>query len=278
MVGLGLMGVPMVQRLAERGAEVIVRSRRHASYDAVRGSAAWAESMSEVAATGTVLLSLPADDQVAAVVDDLLPHLPAGAVVIDTSTTRPATAERLAATVRAAGARFVDAPVSGGPTAARDGSLSIMVGGDDVAIAAALPVLGELAGRVTVIGGPGAGQVAKACNQAIVGTTINAVAEALSLAERAGADPAAVRDALLGGYAASRVLELHGRRMLEQDFEPGGRAATQLKDLGIIAELARTVGAEVPVTAAATRRYEHLVEAGHADLDHAAVWLLTRGA
>jgi 3-hydroxyisobutyrate dehydrogenase-like beta-hydroxyacid dehydrogenase len=153
-----------------------------------------------------------------------------------------------------------------------------MVGGESTAIERARPTLSLLAGRLTVIGGPGAGQVAKACNQAIVGTTINAVAEALSLAERAGADPAAVREALLGGYASSRVLELHGRRMLDGDFAPGGRAATQLKDLRIIAELADATGAPVPVTSAATQRYEQLVDAGHADLDHAAVWLLTRDA
>ncbi|MEM8905068.1 MAG: NAD(P)-dependent oxidoreductase [Actinomycetota bacterium] len=276
VIGLGLMGAPIVRRLAECGRDVVAHSRRHSSFDAVAEAATWAGSPAEVAACPTILLSLPADEQVVGVTEALLPHLRPGAVVIDTSTTHPDTARRLAAALTEVGAGFVDAPVSGGPTAAAAGTLSTMVGGDPDAVTAARPTLDAVADRITVIGGPGAGQVAKACNQAIVGTTINAVAEALALAQRNGADPGAVRAALLGGYASSRVLELHGRRMLDDDLEPGGRVATQLKDLGIVADLAERSAAAMPVTAAARQRYGELVDAGHADLDHAAVWLLTR--
>jgi 2-hydroxy-3-oxopropionate reductase len=163
----------------------------------------------------------------------------------------------------------VDAPVSGGPVAARSGSLSVMAGGVEADLAEADEVLRAFAGRLVVCGGPGAGQVAKACNQLVVTANIAVVAEALVTASALGADPSAVREALLGGYAGSRVLELHGERMLHGDFSLGAAARTQAKDIGIIRDLTGGV-VRNEVFEAAARIMEELVAGGGGDLDHSA--------
>jgi len=165
--------------------------------------------------------------------------------------------------------RAVDAPVSGGPTAARSGTLSVMAGGEPEDIADAAVVLEALAGRLVVCGGPGTGQVAKACNQLVVTANLVAVAEALVLAASLGADPAQVREALLGGYAASRVLELHGGRMLRRDFSLGGSVRNHVKDIGIVRSLG--AGDATEVFEAAARALEQLADQGGGDLDHSAV-------
>ncbi|MGZ8620948.1 MAG: NAD(P)-dependent oxidoreductase, partial [Actinomycetota bacterium] len=164
--------------------------------------------------------------------------------------------------------------VSGGERGAIDGTLAIMVGGPEEAFARALPVLRILSGNVTHVGGPGAGQVAKACNQLIVGATIQAVAEALVLAAKAGVDPTIVREALLGGFAGSKILEVHGRRMLDGDFAPGFRAALHRKDARIVLETAEGLGSPVPSFAVAASAFEALGAAGRGDLDHAALFTL----
>jgi len=165
--------------------------------------------------------------------------------------------------------RAVDAPVSGGPTAARSGTLSVMAGGEPEDIADAAVVLEALAGRLVVCGGPGTGQVAKACNQLVVTANLVAVVEALVLAASLGADPAQVREALLGGYAASRVLELHGGRMLRRDFSLGGSVRNHVKDIGIVRSLG--AGDATEVFEAAARALEQLADQGGGYLDHSAV-------
>ena len=186
-------------------------------------------------------------------------------------THHPAAMPPLAERCAGHGVAFLDAPVSGGEIGARDGSLSIMVGGDAAAFAQALPVFEAMGRTVVHVGGSGAGQLAKACNQLIVGSTIAAVAEALTLARAGGADPAVVRAALAGGFAASRVLDVHGQRMLMRDFEPGGRAALHAKDARIILDTAAALGLDLPFFAAVADGFDRLVADGGGDLDHSAL-------
>jgi 2-hydroxy-3-oxopropionate reductase len=225
-------------------------------------------------ASEVVVLMLPDPPDVAAVIfgtAGLVEGLAPGAVVVDMSTGDPQLAREWAARLAERGVDFLDAPVSGGEAGAIAASLSIMVGGDAGAVERARPVLAAMSSRIVQIGGSGAGQIAKAANQLVVAATIQAVAEALVLAVRAGVDPARVREALLGGFAASRVLELHGQRMIEGDFRPGGRSALHLKDARIIQGLARALGSPMPAFDVVAKALESLVEQGGGDLDHSAL-------
>jgi 2-hydroxy-3-oxopropionate reductase len=186
------------------------------------------------------------------------------------STIAPATARALAAEARGLGAGFLDAPVSGGTVGARAGTLTIMVGGEESVLDRVRPILERLGSQITLIGSVGAGQVAKAANQLVVGGTIGLVAKALTLAERLGADPARVAEALSGGFAASRVLEVHGGRMLERSFEPGFRCALQNKDLGIVSAAAEESGLQFGLATAARELFQRQCDAGGGDLDHSA--------
>jgi 2-hydroxy-3-oxopropionate reductase len=190
--------------------------------------------------------------------------------VIDMSTISAHAARAIGARVAEDGCRFVDAPVSGGEEAAVSGQLSIMVGGDEPAVSAAVPLLRELGTRIVHVGPIGAGQVAKTCNQLVVLATIEIVAEALVLARAASVDPARVREAMLGGFASSRVLDTHGRRMLDGDFTPGGRARLHVKDVNAVHDLSDD---RVPTPAfdAAAATLERLLERGRGDLDHSAL-------
>lgn len=279
VIGLGPMGLSLAQRLQETGFDVVATSRREQTRREARAQGVrTAESPAEVSrwlrergGKSVLLTSLPGGPVVrqallgehGAITDG--DHF----VVVDTSTCAPADSRALAAELRARGCPAVDAPVSGGPTAARAGTLSVMAGGDAEDLSAAEEVLQAVAARLVVCGGPGAGQVAKACNQLVVTANIAVVAEALVTAKALGADPAAVREALLGGYAASRILELHGERMLNRDFSLGAAARTQLKDIGIIRELTDGV-ADNQVFEAAARIMQELVESGGSELDHSA--------
>jgi len=212
------------------------------------------------------------------VVEDVLVHqgaigaLKAGALVVDMSSVQPSLARELAGLVGERGAGFVDAPVSGGTVGAAEARLSIMAGGSEADVERALPVFGAL-GKCTRIGPVGAGQLAKLANQAIVGITIGAVSEALLLAAKGGADPAAVREALLGGFAGSRILELHGQRMIDRDFAPGAPARIQLKDMRMILDEARAEGLTLPLAQQTHNEYLSLVANGHSDVDHSGLLL-----
>jgi 2-hydroxy-3-oxopropionate reductase len=200
-------------------------------------------------------------------------------VLVDTSTATPSDARALAADLAAAGVAFLDAPVTGGPSGAAAGTLGVMVGGTTPDLERARPVLETIGGTVVHCGPTGSGQVVKACNQLIVVATLGAVAEALVVAEAAGVDPAAAREALLAGYARSLVLESQGRRMIERDFVPGGKARFNLKDVAALAELSAETGVRVPVFETAAGYIRALVDAGGGDLDHAAVvTVIERGA
>jgi 2-hydroxy-3-oxopropionate reductase len=193
------------------------------------------------------------------------------------STIAPLAIRRIGAVLARDGHRLIDAPVSGGQRGAIEATLSIMVGGETADVQEALPIFEALGKTIVHIGPVGSGQVAKACNQLIVGSTIQAVSEALVLATKAGVDPEKVRDALLGGFASSRVLENHGRRMLDRNFEPGFRARLHLKDSRIILETCEELAVTVPAFAVVADAFNRLVDSGGGDLDHSALVTLVDG-
>lgn len=275
-IGLGLMGKPMCKNLQLAGAELVIYNRSRAKVDELaKQGMTPASSPREVAErTDTVVLIVsdtPAVEKVLTAEDGVIAGLEPGALVIDMGTTAVQATREFARKVRKKGAEYVDAPVSGGVVGAEAASLAIMVGGLEAAVQRAMPLFQVMGRNITHVGDSGAGQVAKAANQVIVGLTIGAVAEALALARRSGVDPAKVRAALQGGFAASRILEVHGQRMIEGAFEPGGRSVTQRKDLFQAIELARSLGLELPATALNMQLYDLLIAAGDGDLDHSAL-------
>jgi 2-hydroxy-3-oxopropionate reductase len=261
-LGIGLMGRPMATRLAQAGYPLHAWNRTPAKAEALRGSGAIPQASLPDAVRGAdiVISILEAGPVVGKVLDAALPALRPGTLWIDMSSTRQDEALDFHARLQNAGCRFIDAPVSGGVGGAEAGALAIMAGGDAADFREAEALLRAM-GSPTLVGPAGAGQVAKLCNQLIVGATINVVAEALLLAQAAGADPAAVREAIRGGFAGSRVLEVHGQRMLERNFLPGGQIKTQLKDQRNILATAAAAGVTLPVTELVTRQYETIEDA-----------------
>lgn len=255
------MGEPMVRRLLAAGHQVTVWNRTHAKAQAlaVAGARAIADLPEAVRGAAMVISMLEAGPTVQLVLDAALPALAPNALWIDMSSTQQAEAQAFHAQLKAAGRRFIDAPVSGGVGGAAAGTLAIMAGGAERDFAEAEPVLSAM-GRATLVGPAGSGQVAKLCNQLIVGATINIVAEAMLLAQAAGADPAAMRAAIRGGFAESKILEVHGQRMLERNFVAGGKVATQLKDQRNILAAAEAAGIVLPLTELVTARYMTLAK------------------
>lgn len=275
-VGLGLMGRPMCLNLSQAGARMIVHNRSRGVIDEIRGPGIEAaDSPAEVARCApTVVLMLTdtkAVEQVLFGADGLVEGLQPGSLVIDMGTTAVTTTREIAARLRRHEVGFIDAPVSGGQIGAVAGTLAIMAGGEPETIERAQPLFEVLGSSFTHVGGPGAGQVAKAANQVIVGLNIGAVAEAIALVESAGVDPAKVRQALMGGFAASRILEVHGQRMIERAFEPGAKITTQVKDLEQAIELGSLLGQRLPATELSLSLYRSLVDRGQGGLDHSAL-------
>lgn len=272
-LGIGLMGRPMAARLAQAGYPVRAWNRTYAKAEALRGSGAEpvADLGAAVRGAQVVISMLEAGPVVGAVLDAALPALAPGTLWIDMSSTRHDEALAFQARLVAQGCRFMDAPVSGGVGGAEAGTLAIMAGGEAADVDQVVNIL-EAMGKPQRVGPVGSGQVAKLCNQLIVGATLNVVAEALLLAQAAGADPAAVREAIRGGFAGSRILEVHGQRMLERNFVPGGQVKSQLKDLRNVLAAAEAAGLTLPVTELVTRQYE-TIEASLPTADHAAALL-----
>ncbi|HWU98793.1 MAG TPA: NAD(P)-dependent oxidoreductase [Oxalicibacterium sp.] len=260
-LGIGLMGKPMATRLLEAGYQVTAWNRTHGKADelATFGAKVEAQVTDAVCSADIVITMLEAGPIVARVIDAALPDLRPGTLVIDMSSTRQSEAQELHARLAAKEIRFIDAPVSGGVVGAQAGSLAIMAGGDAKDFAEAEPVLAVM-GRPTLVGPAGCGQIAKLCNQLIVGGTLNIVAEALLLAQAGGADPAAVRTAIRGGFAESRILEVHGQRMLERNFLPGGQVKSQHKDLENVLIAANNAGLQLPVTELVTKNYQSVLK------------------
>lgn len=264
--GIGLMGKPMATNLLKAGYPVIVWNRTTAKAAALEPHGARVAETPEVAAKADILITmLAAGPEVRQLIDTVIDVIAPGALVIDMSSTRQSEAEEISAMLESHGIHFIDAPVSGGVLGAEAATLAIMAGGDAEQFERAKPVLSAM-GRATLVGPAGCGQLSKLCNQLIVGATLNIVAEALLLAEAGGADPAAVRQAIRGGFAESRILEVHGQRMLDRNFMPGGQIKTQLKDMENILDAAAKAGIRLGVTELVTTHYASIVGAvPHAD-------------
>ncbi|MRX10448.1 NAD-binding protein [Pseudoduganella sp. FT25W] len=250
------MGDPMVRRLLAAGHTVTAWNRTHAKAEALAAAGARpVADLGEAVRDAQIVISmLEAGPTVNLVLQAALPALAPNALWIDMSSTQQAEAQAFHALLTAQGRRFIDAPVSGGVGGAAAGTLAIMAGGGAQDFAEAEPVFAAM-GRATLVGPAGAGQVAKLCNQLIVGATINIVAEAMLLAQAAGADPAAMRAAIRGGFAESKILEVHGQRMLDRNFVAGGKITTQLKDQRNILAAAEAAGIVLPLTELVTARY-----------------------
>lgn len=272
-IGLGIMGRPMALNLLRAGHRLVVHSRSPGPVEElVRAGATDGATTAEVGAAVTAVITmLPDTHTVEQVVREVMAAMRAGGIVIDMSTAHPDAARTLAAECAERDIAFVDAPVSGGERGAIDGTLSIMAGGEAAAFERALPLFGAMGARAIHVGGPGAGQVTKAVNQLVVLCTIEIVAEALVLAAKAGVSPSKVREALLGGFAQSRILEAHGERMLTRSFAPGGRAELHVKDVEVLRQLAASLGVPLPALEASAGQLALLLEHGGAGLDHSAL-------
>ncbi len=274
-IGLGIMGRPMAGHLIAGGHEVHLMSRSGVPRELVDAGGIPHRTPREVAAAAEVIVTmLPDTPDVEKVLfgeNGVAEGLSAGKLVIDMSSIAPLATKDFATRIEALGCDYLDAPVSGGEVGAKAGTLTIMVGGSEAAFARAKPLF-ELMGRnITLIGPNGDGQTAKVANQIIVALTIEAVAEGLLFAARAGADPAKVRQALMGGFAGSKILEVHGLRMIERSFEPGFRIELHQKDLGLALDGARQMGLSLPATATAQELFNACRAHGGAGWDHSAM-------
>ncbi len=278
-IGLGLMGKPMCKNLIHAGFDLFVTNRsRQPREELAEAGAIALETPSQVAAAADTIIIMVADTAAVETVllgeHGVIQELRDNCLVIDMGTTAAIQTRKFAELVSAQGGHYLDAPVSGGTLGAESGSLTIMAGGREETFERALPILDILGDRITYVGASGAGQVAKAANQVIVGLNIGAAAEALALAKAAGVDPAKVREALRGGFADSRILEVHGKRMVEGDYSLGARCTTQRKDMHQAIELAATLGLDMPATSLSRELYDRLIDKGGADLDHSALFTL----
>ncbi|WP_280187179.1 NAD(P)-dependent oxidoreductase [Delftia sp. PS-11] len=276
VLGTGMMGLPMARRLAQAGHEVHAWNRTRAKAEPLAGDGATVHDTAAEAVRGMdCVISLLENGSV---VGDVLfaqgaaQAMAPGSLFIDMASIQPAEAREHARRLQALGLRHLDAPVSGGTLGAEAGTLAIMAGGDAADFERALPVFAHL-GRATLVGPHGAGQLAKLANQMIVGITIGAVAEALLLAERGGADPAKVREAIAGGFADSRILQVHGERMVQRDFAPRGRMTVQDKDMRNALATATELGFDAPVTALLGQLYAEGVAQGLGDLDQSGLFV-----
>jgi 2-hydroxy-3-oxopropionate reductase len=278
-IGLGVMGRPMAGHLLAKGHHLTVHNRSRPAMEQLAAAGATAvDTPADVAGAATVvILMLPDTADVELVLtggSGVLSALQPGSVVVDMSSISPVAAKRLAGLVAQKGGAMLDAPVSGGDIGAINATLSIMVGGDKTAFDRVLPILQCMGNpeRIVHIGSePGSGQVCKVCNQVAIGGALAAVSEAFALARKAGVDPALVRQALLGGFAASRVLEVHGERILKKNYAPGFRARLYQKDLRIANETAAAHAVSMPATAVVTQLVNALVAGKGGDLDYSAL-------
>jgi 2-hydroxy-3-oxopropionate reductase len=276
-IGLGIMGKPMARNLLAAGFDVTVHSRSAGPVDELVGAgASRADGPAAVAAASDVTITMLPDtadvEQVLTGPRGVIEGTRAGSLVIDMSSIDPEPTRAMAAAFAERDVAMLDAPVSGGEKGAIDAALSIMVGGDEAAFARATPVFEALGKNIVHVGPSGAGQVCKACNQLVVAATIEAVAEALLLAERSGVDAAKVRQALLGGFAGSKILEVHGQRMLDRAFDPGFRIRLHRKDARIVEAAAAATATPIPSFTSVAQQLQHAVDAGDGDRDHSALY------
>jgi 2-hydroxy-3-oxopropionate reductase len=278
-VGLGIMGAAMAGNLLEAEHELVVHNRTRTKADQlISYGALVADSPREVAEVSDIIITMlpgpPEVEEVVAGEGGLLEGAGEGSLIIDMSTSSPILARELARMVRERGVGMLDAPVSGGDVGARDGTLSIMVGGEDDEFERARPLFEVMGETVVHVGGTGAGQVVKACNQIVVGLVIEAVAEALILGSKASVAPDRVVEVLSGGLAANKVLDVKGEKFLSHDFTPGGKVEYHRKDLGIALEAGREYGVTLPVAAFVEQMFGVLEAKGRGGWDHSALLTL----
>ncbi|QOT79560.1 2-hydroxy-3-oxopropionate reductase [Cupriavidus basilensis] len=274
-IGLGIMGTPMAANLIAGGHEVSLSSRSGVPQSLLDSGGVACHSGKEVAERSDVIfLMVPDTPHVeAALFNDggIAAGLSAGKIVVDMSSISPIATKAFAERVNALGCQYLDAPVSGGEVGARNATLSIMVGGPQATFETVRPLFELMGKNITLVGDNGAGQTAKVANQIIVALNIEAVAEALLFASKAGADPARVRQALMGGFASSKVLEVHGERMIKRTFDPGFRIGLHQKDLNLALSNAREMGVSLPNTATCQELFNACASHGGSDWDHSAL-------
>ena len=279
-IGLGIMGRPMALNLKAAGHDLIVPERGSLTAEIRAAATVVADAKSVAAGADVVILMVPDTPDVDPVLfgaNGVAEGLNAGTLVIDMSSISPIATKDFAAKIQAKGCAYVDAPVSGGEVGAKAASLTIMVGATDAGFARAKPLFDLMGKNITHVGGVGAGQVCKVANQIIVALNIQAVAEALVFASKAGADPAKVRQALMGGFASSRILEVHAERMLNGTFDPGFRIRLHQKDLNLALSAAKELNLSLPNTAIAQQMMASCMAHGGGDLDHSSLILAIEG-
>ena len=274
-IGLGIMGAPMAAQLQAGGHKLYLHDQKNPPFQLVEGGATVCTSGAEVAKrSDVVIIMVPDTPHVEAVLfgeNGVAEGLSAGKTVVDMSSISPIATKEFAKKINALGCQYLDAPVSGGEVGARAASLTIMVGGPESAFNDVKPLFELMGKNITLVGGNGDGQTTKVANQIIVALNIQAVAEALLFASKAGADPARVRQALMGGFASSRVLEVHGERMVKRAFNPGFRIELHQKDLNLALQGAKALGVSLPNTATAQELMNACAANGLNALDHSAL-------
>ena len=277
-IGLGIMGKPMAHHLLNAGYSLAVLQRNEASKELIDAGAKAFNTNREVAENSDVVITmLPDSPQVEEVVlgkDGVIDGLKQGALFIDMSSIAPSAAKKIHQQLQQKGVEALDAPVSGGQVGAEAASLSIMVGGSEAAFTRALPLFQLMGKNIVLIGEAGAGQTTKVCNQMIVGMTIQAVAEAFTLAKKAGVNLEKMREVLLGGFAQSRILDLHGKRVIDKNFKPGFKVKLHRKDMNLALQEGKEYAVPLYGTALVAAQMDALIAQGNGELDHSALAML----
>jgi 2-hydroxy-3-oxopropionate reductase len=276
-IGLGIMGAPMAGRLLDGGHQIFANDHQPIRPEILEKGATQVSSAKEAAEMGDVIIIMVPDTPDVEIVlfgeNGVAEGLSSGKIVVDMSSISPVETKEFAQKINAKGCSYLDAPVSGGEVGAKAGTLTIMVGGDQETFDKVKPLFELMGQNITLVGANGDGQTCKVANQIIVALTIEAVGEALLFASKAGADPVKVRQALMGGFASSKILEIHGERMINRTFDPGFRITLHQKDLNLALSNARKLQLALPNTASAQELFNSVAAQGDAELDHAAMVL-----
>ena len=276
LIGTGLMGYPMAQNILKGGYTLSVFNRTKEKADGLSKNGAFvAKSIKEAIENSDVIITMLSDDNAVSEVinsNDFLDNIKINSTVIDMSSTKPVTSKNIFDLLKTKNINFLDAPVSGGTIGAENASLAIMVGGDEIIFNKVVNILNTM-GNATLVGPVGSGQIAKLANQIIVGVTIGAVAEAVHLCKVSGVDPNKFIKAVEGGFADSNILRSHGKKMIDQNFNPGGKTSTHLKDMNNILESAENYNFKLPISKLIKEMYQDLVEKGYSDKDHSSLYL-----
>mgnify|MGYP001222294633 FL=1 len=274
-IGTGLMGLPMAKNILKSGFKLKAFNRSIEKAEPLKEfGAEISKSISDVVKDSDFIITMLTDDSAVDAITsstDFLDNLKSGSTVIDMSSVKPTTATKYGNSLKSKNINYLDAPVSGGTIGAEEASLAIMVGGEQSVFDNSEKILKAM-GNPTLVGPVGSGQVSKLANQIVVGVTIGAVAEAITLCEKAGADPNKLIKALSGGWADSKILQTHGKRMIDKDFSPKGKTYTHLKDMNNILECANSYNTHLPISNLVKEMYKTLVDNGHGNTDHSSLY------